>query len=601
MSFHLRPRPMSLSRARSLQSRRWTLALRGRTRFRPRAQLLEDRTLLSPFYDLTTLASTASGAFTSLGDLVSANHYGDVAFVGATGSGVFGDSGLYVERAGTTTPVNINPTFSSDPSRNFGQAAEINDFDLVTARDQVASSPAQFLVRQWNASQPNANVILAHVPPTGPGSPDGQYSALQTFTDINDDGDMVFVALSSDGSSRSVNFVSHSNVGLDTYQTIEQMPAGALPSPQPQLTDQGQILYYSTKDNSIKLADPSTGQVTVIASASVGGFSSLGAAPGVSADGNVVVFTGTTAGGLPGVYAVYKSRGAWSKPVRIAGGGMDSFTSFDSTSAVQVEGSLSDGERGMTVAFVGTSQDEGTGLYTSRLSFFGTSAASFDPSAVQSVLVNGVEQVAKVGDTLPDGSTIAKIVFWHGFDWRNRGTLTFWAQTNAGQEIVQANPWQLVWLDFDPTTTTTEISSQGNSALLSKVGITQSGWSGSTQTALSNLGLPQNYDYGALETAVVNEVQDQFTKAGARIKVTESQPADIPEPGVNAAGQGVVHGAYKTVYIGALPQLHPTSWGKRRPWISSIKWRTIRPLYSSTRSSIRAALAASRLRRRLTW
>ena len=291
----------------------------------------------------------------------------------------------------------------------------------------------------------------------------------------------------------------------------------------------------------------------------MGGFTSLGTAPGISGDGRVVVFTGNRGKG-PGVFAVYLTGGAWSKPVRIAGEGVDGFTAFDPTSAVQVGGSLGDETRGLTVAFVGThtgnslAPAEGVGLYTCRLSFYGKSLANFDPDNVQSVLVNGVEQVAKIGDTLPDGATITGIRFWHGIDSKTRGTLTFWVQTNHGQEIVQAKPWQVVWLDFNPTTTNTVIVSPANSALLAKVGIgDQSGWGGSTQSALSNLGLPANYDYNALETAVVNEVQDQFTKAGARIKVTAVQPAEIPETARLPVGPSVVEGAYKTIYIGGAP------------------------------------------------
>ena len=113
--------------------------------------------LLSAYYKLATVASTAGNTFTGLGNLPSVSNSGDIAFTGSTGTGVFGDSGLYVETASTNTLVNINPTFSSDPSRSFGQEAAIDDDDLVTARDQVASSPSQFLVRQWNAAQLNSN------------------------------------------------------------------------------------------------------------------------------------------------------------------------------------------------------------------------------------------------------------------------------------------------------------------------------------------------------------------------------------------------------------------------------------------------------------
>src|SRR5262249_24091669 len=149
----------------------------------------------------------------------------------------------------------------------------------------------------------------------------------------------------------------------------------------------------STDDQAINLADPSGGTVT-IASKRVGKFTSLGPAPGVSADGRVVVFIGDRGNG-PGVFAKYRAGGKWSDPVRIAGEGLDGFSSFDTTSAVQVAGRLDTGERGLTVAFVGTYASAGEGLYSSRLGFFGESAADFDPDAVQSVLVNGVVPVAK--------------------------------------------------------------------------------------------------------------------------------------------------------------------------------------------------------------
>ena len=405
---------------------------------------------MSDFYDLSTVASTAGGTFTGLGNLVSVSNSGDIAFVGSTGSGVFGDSGLYVEKAGTTTVVNINPMFSSDPSRSFGQGAAINDEDLVTARDQVASSPSQFLIRQWNAAQLNSNVILSHIPTTTTGSPDSQYSGLQDFTDVNDNGDMAFVALSSDGTDRSVEFVSASDAGLDTYQTIEQMPGGTLPTPRPQLTDTGQVLYYSTADNAIKLVDLSSHQVTVIAQVGVGGFTSLGSTPGVSFDGQVVVFEGNKGNGS-GIFAAYFSKGK-EQIVRIAGAGLDNFVAFDPTQAVQVGGgSIGPDDRGVTIAFVGTNQSEGTGLYTARLSFFGAMPDIYNPAAVVSTLVSGIEPVALDLDTLPDGKTIDQVNFGFGIDEIDRGQLTFWVQTVDGtQEIIQAEPNQVVWINFNP-------------------------------------------------------------------------------------------------------------------------------------------------------
>ena len=61
--------------------------------------------MLSVFYNLSTVASTKAGQFTSFGNLVSINNSGTVAFVGNIEDG----SGLWVSEPGTGL-VNVNPT-----------------------------------------------------------------------------------------------------------------------------------------------------------------------------------------------------------------------------------------------------------------------------------------------------------------------------------------------------------------------------------------------------------------------------------------------------------------------------------------------------------
>ncbi len=103
---------------------------------KPAVEFLEDRTLLSVFYNLTPIASTLDGTFTHFGDLVAINNTsdeGDVAFVASTAAG----NGLWItgeEPGGPEHPYNVNPSFSNDPTRDFGLGVALNDNFTLTAR-----------------------------------------------------------------------------------------------------------------------------------------------------------------------------------------------------------------------------------------------------------------------------------------------------------------------------------------------------------------------------------------------------------------------------------------------------------------------------------
>ena len=567
MSKHRPARSPLGTNDRRLHERRGKSPGDRRRACRPRLQSLEGRILLSAFYDLTTIATTAGGSFTRFGDLVSSNSIGEVAFVGSTTASPFGGDGLYVKKAGTfAQPVNINPTFSGHDDRSFGRTAAINDQDIVSARDQVATSTPQFFVRRWSSRTADANIILSGVPTNDPSSPDRQLSSLGGYTDIDQAGDIVFVSASADSAYRSVQYVSHNNLGLDTYKTLETMPGGAKTSPRPQLTDLGQVLYYSTDANAIKLVDTTTTRATVIASAGVGGFRSLGPAPGVSSDGQVVVFEGDRGQG-PGIFAAYKTGGKF-QVVRIAGERLDGFVAFDTTSAVQVGGgSIGVDARGVTIAFVGTRIGHGTGLYSARLSFFGRSESDYDPTQVQSTLVSGVAPVLESLDILPDGKRLDLVKFWHGIDQVHRGRLSFWVQATDGtQEILQADPKQVVLLQFAPSGAKLSGRSAATVRLLQNdVGIDDFGDTGTAKDALAQVGLPMSDTaYDALQTDVVNAVQKAFSDIGTRVSVFglpgQAPPAYVPEPVLDASGQvvradgsAVLSGVYKTIFVGFVP------------------------------------------------
>lgn len=111
-------------------------------------------------------------------------------------------------------------------------------------------------------------------------------------------------------------------------------------------------------------------------------------------------------------------------------------------------------ERGATVAFEGVHETLGRGIDTVRLSFYGDSATEFDPNGPAKVEVSGIVPVARVGDTPYPGVTISDVELRQGVNGVGRGEVRFRARTSDGnQEILLAEPQQVVWVNFDPTST----------------------------------------------------------------------------------------------------------------------------------------------------
>jgi hypothetical protein len=542
--------------------RRKTRPVQRRT---PRVGLerLEDRTLPSAFYSLTTLASTAGGSFTSFGDLPAINELGDVAFVGNSDAG----NGLYI--AGRNGQVaNINPTFTANnDGRTYGRSVAINGADNVVARDQLGT---QFLVRRWTGTVLNQHTDLFHTPVPVLGSPDDQFASAQTFTAINDNGDMAFVGYDQAGGARYVLKESGNKVGDGTYTPVGILNGtGGTSSPRPQLTLDGRVLYASP-GSQLFLARSLTNRELIAGSGN--GFTSIGMGAGVSPDGRIVVFTGDRGHG-PGLFAVYQSGGASRTIIRLAGEDAvshDGFTSFDETGNVVVNNSEAN-QRGVTVVFEGTNKTLGQGLYSVRVSFLGDSATDFDPNDPANVLVNGITPVALKGEAIrPGGPTITDVELGEGVNGVGRGEIAFWAQTSDNQQqIVLAEPRQVVWVNFDPAAASSAGQTPKNLALLQEVGVTADGWNGSFLTSLRNLGIIGLSS--SLESDVIAAVQKMYTDAGASVLVLGA-PSDTPPPYVpyvvtNAAGQPVgpdgkpvqpgkqpvTFGAYQTILVGGAP------------------------------------------------
>lgn len=548
-----------------------------------RIEQLEDRSLLSAFYDLTILASTAGGVFNRFGDLVSINSSGNIAFVGYTdefaeggssGSDGIEESGLWLRDGFTGQLVNINPGFSNSDDRNFGRAVSVNDNNVMAATERLGLT---FLLREWLGTEINepplglasANHIGALRPPLGPGTYEvsdyGRFSSLLTFTDINNAGDVVYVGLvpqplvvdpitnqkSAKQPARSVELKLNNNAFLS--ESLEVLD-GDEPAPRPQLTEDGRVLLKNSTGSLVFYGAGGTTEMVVPSSR----FQEIGYASGVSDDGRLVAFMGNEGKGR-GVYLAYKAGGTY-KTVRIAGGG-DGWSEFDLTDAVRVTSTL-DTERGVTVAFEAKNELLGRGIYSVRVGFLDPDGpVDFDPDYAIPV-VHGAAVVARVGDSVP-GGTITDVEFWDGLNGENLGTLAFWAEIGNEEAILRADPQQVLYLDFAPGPNSNLAASVPNLKLLSDLGITDVGWGGTFQTSLQSLGL--NTDYASFQTQIVNAVQSYYDAAQARVRVLgrpgDSNPSlqSVPYSTQTPTGQVFARSAYQTVFVGGNPNLPGTS------------------------------------------
>ena len=297
------------------------------------------------------------------------------------------------------------------------------------------------------------------------------------------------------------------------------------------------------------------------------GFTWIGQSPGVSADGRIVVFTGDRGNG-PGLFASYVSGGGSRTIIRLAGEGVDGFTDFDPLQAVRVNDTEST-ERGATVVFEGTS-NLGTGIYTTRLSFFGAAANNFNPDAPYSVEVSGATPVALDGDVMQAASsstpavTISSVSLWNGINDENRGEVAFWAQLSDGsQSIITAEPQQVVWINFAPAEGSAAGRDVDEPGPLDSDGRLVVGMDGDFMDVLGSLGYHASYI--SLESDIVAAVQSYYSAVDADVVVLGGwdvqPPAYVPyvitDDRVTSRSltrrQPETRGVYQTVYVGGGP------------------------------------------------
>ncbi len=189
--------PLFLSRSRGATSRHVRRRRRAGAVSRVFLALerLEGRWCPSTLYDFDVIAQTGQLGLSAMGTGPSINDGGTVAFVGDFKSGA---QGLFTGDGTAAGLQNINPSFSNDPNRVFGNPVEINDLGEVLAVDRyTAADFDQFTLRTWDASAASPFQIDAIA---GGANVSGSISDNAA---INTDGEIAYSVLSVPGSGSS--------------------------------------------------------------------------------------------------------------------------------------------------------------------------------------------------------------------------------------------------------------------------------------------------------------------------------------------------------------------------------------------------------------
>ncbi len=257
------------------------------------------------FYEYYTVASTQPGIFSALGE-PSINDYGLCAFMGQTSIG----QTIWTSDGNMHPLVDINPGSGNPGTVFFDQQMQINTNNQVVARDSISGTSSN--VRIWNANATDSFTYLARA---GSGQPfNGTFGAPS----INKSGGAVLAVISG-SQTELVEFAGgvKNTFGINTG------------TPQPVIATNGSMVITTTNRgtglNQVILFQNSFSSQTTIADGT--NFSYLDTAPGLSPDGNVVVFQGTlTAAGAtnlgttagPGIFAAVNTGTAW-QTIRVTG------------------------------------------------------------------------------------------------------------------------------------------------------------------------------------------------------------------------------------------------------------------------------------------
>lgn len=559
-------------------------------------------TQAGPHYDFQLIGNSEqsidSGRLFGVGDASSINDNGMVAFVGEFqdqhGNPV---SDVFLGN-GTSAPSNLSNFHNSE--RSFRPQVHINNRGQVLAFDHFAFDETTRL-RIWQQDQPS--VIIAT---SGPGR---EFDTI-LHASLNDSGIVTFTARRGEDLLLVTQQLDESGAPQGGFHE-RQLTQSKNSRPILTNSDDGRILIHRTNRLELHfnhlsvpydvpasriLKDRSGKEVVV--------FDNLGTQPGVSDDGQIVVFYAELSesgrellsaqkrslhdlGAGPGIFAAINTDNGWIYE-RISDIAADV---FDPNSPIAVNathraeqdtdanrnGWLDPSQRAVRIAYIGFDTNGGKGIYTNRLNLFAVAPDSealpnFDPEAARWFTVGTATLVVQTGQSVvaDDGSShpilgpVADLRLFDAVNNRDRGDITFWMKAESGEEaIVRARRQEVVYLDFDPNIHHAMQDASTNK-LFEELGVdlveTQP-WQGTAEDifqAAARSDLIGAENFSDFQSVVVGLVQNAFQDLtgtggpGVNVKVL-GRPAD-PESGLPAE-LPPTDGPYVHVFIGDGPDV----------------------------------------------
>lgn len=451
-----------------------------RTKFNRRllVECLEQRFCLSTSYDIEVVAQTG-GAISKIEDLVSVNDSGHVAFIAEN---IGQNSGVYVGN-GKAEPKLVS---FLGGGRLYGRAASINDVDTgsyVVARDLDVLSGSS--LRKWptSGSVDGRVLVAASVDMLNVFEPE-HFSSLLSLSDVNDKNQVVFVGVDSSSGTPIHKLQVRETIGLASVgKYIEIGDFSNDTGLRPQISNTTEVVFRSPSGQSIFKTDQNSDKFRRVAGSQEGFLSqgdtpAVGRSPGISDDGNVVVFFGNHPdenkpgdglGGGPGIFASLlkpggnRNGGSGERVlVRLAGvaaelgydtnGNPISLAQFATLSSVNnaistdsrvgIGGSLSF-EKGtdsqLFVTFLANDPRNGNRETLWRVEF----TSAIDQQGVMQLSVAKPEAVLAIGELIQPSPPLAArtVTDLEIYDpITNRGDIAFWAKLdNGGQAVVSAS------------------------------------------------------------------------------------------------------------------------------------------------------------------
>jgi hypothetical protein len=534
------------------------------------------------FYKYTIIAKVGQANLTGMGDGPSINNGTAnnnvplVAFTGQTTGSPDEYEGVFVGD-GMTDPVNISESLTAN-DQNLSATCQINELGTVAIRWTSPNPNGPTYTHLWtfNWADPDNGIKFADSVAQNP------FRAINTEVTINNAGKIVWSGLDQD-----VKKILATGV-WKSYKTAQLVTTPVRP-----IFADNDDFFVLRKGNSptdsIQIRDLNLGVIEDIATST--NFSALGQSPGISADGQIVIFTGTlTQGGAtalnaaqsnwvygpdeglalvpldpgPGVFASYATS-IGRVIVRIAGEAgngildpgefyidLDQDGLFDSGSEqdqgpcssfsfpdmrVSVDGSIQD-QRAVTVCYAAADLGGHQGLYTNRLVVRGTGQGFFDPNTPGILTVGQTTTVVRTGQNIPGLGVVESLGIYDPLNARDRGDVAFYAKTAGSAGIVRARPQQVVFLDFDAIN---NYVLNNDSAGLFKASGVPVGWNGDMAMVFA-FNAPNRDDLNSpsalktIQDGIVDYVQEAFDHLvpggpGANVKVFGRVGESAPEGG----------------------------------------------------------------------